>query len=133
MIDTELRWRQLARRAFEVPDIVSDDNGETAIAYALRHGFDTPPEGSIQDAEAVVAAVIELGGLGKLDELFMLVPDRADRRATLMRAVSEHPSLRESRGLGPLEEDRRETFFDTLIEAAFAKITRYVTDHPFED
>ena len=129
--DNEERWQKLLRRAFEVPDIVSDANSETAIAHALRHGFDTPV-GSVEDAKAVVAAVVELGGAGKLDELFMLAPDRGDTRATLVRAVAERPPLPDRRVSGPLEQDRSEPFY-ALIDAVFAKVSRYAADYPFEN
>jgi hypothetical protein len=129
--DNNQRWSKLLRRAFEIPDIITDDNGDTAIAHALRHGFDTPPAGSVEDAKAVVAVVIELGGLGELDELFMFTPDRADRKAALIRAVAQHPPLLDRRRVGPLKEDPPGTLFDALIDAVFAKVTRHVSDHPF--
>src|SRR5579859_7624973 len=101
----EERWWKLLRRAFGVPDIVSDGNREAAVAHALLEGVPIPDETSdlekrlssydpdapqrrqVDDARSVVATIAKMGGAGELDELFFVGHRRPDEDALRKLAV----------------------------------------------
>jgi hypothetical protein len=130
----EERWWTLLRRAFGIPDIVSADNKQAAVAHGLLDDFPVPPDEATDfekqrsnydpdavqkrlmvDADNVVATVAELGGRGELDELFYA--GRPDKDA-LRKLVAGRTATLETEG---------------LIDKAFQKIIDYVTHHRFED
>jgi hypothetical protein len=127
---SENDWWRLLRKTFEVPGIISDENSETAIAYALRHGFDEPPL-DVDDARSVVREVVRVGGKGDLDELFMVGHDRADKKSLVNRVT--RPVLESAPDSGPTAPDRSADRFDALVEAVLRKVSEQVTAHPYED
>jgi hypothetical protein len=126
----EERWWKLLRRAFRIPDIVSDCHTESAVTHALlqrlpplspsirtRPGFD-PHQERVDDSGTIVRAIVQTGGKGELDELFVALGlFRADRN-TLIERFRSKTGFVETPG---------------LIEKAFEVVTDYVKVHPFED
>jgi hypothetical protein len=116
----EEKWWTLLRRAFRVPDIVAARNREDAVAHALAPDDRTSERRRVADAGKIVKAVAQLGGQGKLDQLFYETP-AADHRIALTQQVIERAKT----------ADNFET--RTLIAEVFDVVTDHVTNHRFED
>ncbi len=125
--DVDSRWWQRIRRAFGVPDPVSDGHARAIIIGALAVG---DPEVRLSIGEAVLDAVLELAALNQLDERF--VDDRqrellfaatadVDVPRSSCQAVAQHAwsTLRDAQG----------PFAGELID----KVAEHVRARPFED
>jgi hypothetical protein len=124
--EDEQRWWKLLRRVFEIPDIVSARHAEEAIMFALLKR--EPPNRNetafrgdqerIDDCRTVVETIVEMGGKGELDELFVAVvglirTDPGTIRNRIFGSTGLHL-------VGP------------LIDEALTAITDYVKAHPFD-
>lgn len=66
-------WRTVVRRAYGVPDVISDDAAMAHVSLRIgRENFDPPAaSGTVRP---IVEAVIEQAATGRLDGLFVELP-----------------------------------------------------------
>ena len=94
------------RRALDIPDVVRSTNSEKASTFALL-GLSPPPtpeqlaqltpDERVENASAVVEAIVAMGDRGQLDELFApLSPNPRQRdaiRADVVKAAGDRGHL----------------------------------------
>jgi len=125
-----IEWLVLLRRAFEIPDIVSEDGARHALIRRLWVDIDlstslNPPEIE-QVKDALLASIVVAGGRGQLDELFA-ESDRSDPPVPL-QAVRDGLY----RILG-VENPLTAAFgkeVNTATERALKTVAQFVASHP---
>lgn len=122
-------WWVIVRRSMGVPDILSEVNGDRAVAHRMISslGIDVSPDERIEveaQAARVARAVSKAGARGGLDQMlcqFNWEPDPVE----YAMAVAIGAVRREA------ESDEDED--DQFIRHAVNKVATYVFEHPFTD
>jgi hypothetical protein len=134
MVDTRAkdRWRLRLRRAFNIPDIVSDEAANRVIANKAAQQVDVVLDRQTYPAAvAAVKLVIDCGADAQLDEMFFDQPEGEALRD------ADDPKDILSRIEAAMEQQvGRDAVFPgwwRLIENLLDRVQAHVKEHPYED
>lgn len=111
-------WTRLVRRAFRVPDIVSEKGGTAMIRDALFTPDLAEPKPTAAQIDRIIETVVARGEAGKLDSLF-------DPNPTTFKITDEAHGISLDAGRGSVAEDN-------LAQRVLAEVKTFVTEHPFQ-
>jgi hypothetical protein len=116
MTDTD--WKLLLRRAFGVPNVVSERGAREAIRDALSTMDLTEPTPSAKDIDAIVGGIAGIGQAGNLDGLFLA-------KSIDFEISGGAKDMASTFGRGSLAEAH-------IAQRVLAELKIFVESHPFQ-